>query len=157
MVWLVGKIAHQTNPLVEAWPNGGFGITSYPEHPPQSVPGHTQGLTIDASYPTEVQAAIARRRDEAPDRWDLPNAGSSSSCDPPPYTPLDNQHLAANSSQRVEYPPSSYVSCGTGVFANQTIRAEVIEIQKANVGKECVAVCSPHECYPTWATFTFRN
>ena len=67
-VLLVGKIVHQTNPLMEARPNDRLGITSLSEYPPQSVPGHTQELTTNVSCSTGAQEAIVRRREEALDR-----------------------------------------------------------------------------------------
>ena len=51
-----------------------------------------------------------------------------------------NQRIAASNARRIEYAPGGYVSCGTGMFSGRTIRAEVIEIQKANVGRKCVSV-----------------
>ena len=54
-----------------------------------------------------------------------------------------NQRLAANNARRVEYAPGSYITCGTGIFAGQTIRAEVVEVQKANVGRKCVLIVHP--------------
>jgi hypothetical protein len=50
-----------------------------------------------------------------------------------------NQLLAARNARRVEYPPSIYIPCDTGMFAGRTIRAEVKEIQKANVGRKYAA------------------
>jgi len=49
-----------------------------------------------------------------------------------------NQLVAARDARMVEYPPSPYIPCDTGMFAGHTIRAEAIEIQKANVGRKCV-------------------
>ena len=49
-----------------------------------------------------------------------------------------NQRAAASNARVVEYPPSVYIPCDTGMFAGRTIRAEVNEIQKANVGRKCV-------------------
>jgi hypothetical protein len=49
-----------------------------------------------------------------------------------------SQRLAASSARRI-YAPGSYVSCGTGIFAGLTIRAEVTEVQKANVGRKYAA------------------
>lgn len=51
-----------------------------------------------------------------------------------------NQRIAASNARRIEYAPGGYVSCGTGMFAGRTIRAEVIEVQKANVGRKYVSV-----------------
>jgi hypothetical protein len=49
-----------------------------------------------------------------------------------------NHPLAASSARTIEYPSEPHISCGAGVFAGRTIRAEVTEIQKANVGRKCV-------------------
>jgi len=50
-----------------------------------------------------------------------------------------NQRIAAGNARRIEYAPGGYVSCGTGMFSGRTIRAEVIEVQKANVGRKYAA------------------
>lgn len=49
-----------------------------------------------------------------------------------------NQSLAASSARRIEPVSDGYISCGAGMFVGRTIRAEVKEIQKANVGRKCV-------------------
>jgi len=54
-----------------------------------------------------------------------------------------NQRMAASNARRIEYAPGGYVSCGTGMFANRTIRAQVNEIQKANVGRKSVFFATP--------------
>jgi hypothetical protein len=36
-----------------------------------------------------------------------------------------------------------YIFCGAGMFTGRTIRAEVEEVQKANVGRKCVFVLEP--------------
>ena len=51
-----------------------------------------------------------------------------------------NQRVAANNARRIEHLPGGYVACGTGMFASRTIRAEVHEVQKANVGRKCVSI-----------------
>ena len=54
-----------------------------------------------------------------------------------------NQRVAASNARRIEYMPGAYISCCTGIFAGRTIRAEVVEVQKANVGRKCVSVVYP--------------
>lgn len=51
------------------------------------------------------------------------------------------QLMAARNAPRVEYPPSIYIPCDTGMFSGRTIRAEVNEVQKANVGRKYVFRC----------------
>jgi hypothetical protein len=53
------------------------------------------------------------------------------------------QRMAANNARRIEYVPGGYIPCGTGMFTGRTIRAEVNEVQKANVGRKCVFVVTP--------------
>jgi len=50
-----------------------------------------------------------------------------------------NQRTAASNARRIQYAPGGYISCYTGMFAGRTIRAEVNEIQKANVGRKYAA------------------
>jgi hypothetical protein len=49
-----------------------------------------------------------------------------------------NQLVAARNARRIVYPPNVYIQCDTGMFAGRTIRAEVNEVQKANVGRKYV-------------------
>jgi hypothetical protein len=49
-----------------------------------------------------------------------------------------NQLAASRNARRVEYPPGVYIQCDTGTFAGRTIRAEMNEVQKANVGRKYV-------------------
>ena len=56
-----------------------------------------------------------------------------------------HQRITASNARRIEYVPGGYVSCGAGMFANRTVRAEVKEIQKANVGRKYVLVFTRHE------------
>ena len=49
-----------------------------------------------------------------------------------------NQLAAAREARPVEYPPTGYITCDTGMFAGRTIRAEAHEVQKANVGRKYV-------------------
>lgn len=49
-----------------------------------------------------------------------------------------NQLVAASNARRIQHPPTTYIRCDTGMFAGRTIRAEAIEVQKANVGRKCV-------------------
>ena len=51
-----------------------------------------------------------------------------------------SQRVAASNARRIAHLPGGYVLCGTGMFAGRTIRAEVNEVQKANVGRKCVSV-----------------
>ena len=51
-----------------------------------------------------------------------------------------NQRLTPNIPRRIEHLDGGYISCGTGRFTGRTIRAEVREIQKANVGRKCVSL-----------------
>jgi hypothetical protein len=46
--------------------------------------------------------------------------------------------VAAENPRRPMLPPNVYINCDTGIFAGRTIRGEVNEIQKANVGRRCV-------------------
>lgn len=57
-----------------------------------------------------------------------------------------NERLAASNARRIQHMPGGYVPCGDGMFAGSTgstIRAEAIEVQKANVGRKCVFAASP--------------
>ena len=54
-----------------------------------------------------------------------------------------NQRTAANNARPI-YSPDSDIPCSTGIFATRTIHAVVSEIQKANVGRKCVSVLTPH-------------
>ena len=51
----------------------------------------------------------------------------------------------ASTAARVGVPGGvgGYISCSAGVFASRTIRAEVNEIQRANVGRKYVSVLTP--------------
>ena len=51
---------------------------------------------------------------------------------------LGSNQLAAARTPRIECAPSVYIRCDTGMFAGCTIRAEVNEVQKANMGRKCV-------------------
>jgi len=50
-----------------------------------------------------------------------------------------HQRLPASSARRIEHVPGGYVACGAGMFVGRTIRAEVVEVQKANVGRKYAA------------------
>jgi len=50
-----------------------------------------------------------------------------------------NHAAAARNARVVQYPPSIYIPCDNGMFSGRTIRAEVHEIQKANVGRKYAA------------------
>ena len=50
----------------------------------------------------------------------------------------ESKLVAARNARRIEYVLSVHVQCDTGMFAGRTIRAEVNEVQKANVGRKCV-------------------
>ncbi|KAF9777833.1 hypothetical protein BJ322DRAFT_1025561 [Thelephora terrestris] len=41
--------------------------------------------------------------------------------------------------RRIEYMDGGYIFCGAGMFTGRTIRAEVEEVQKANVGRKYAA------------------
>jgi hypothetical protein len=50
-----------------------------------------------------------------------------------------NQLVAGRKAKTIAYPPHPYIQCDTGMFAGRTIRAEVNEVQKANVGRKYAA------------------
>jgi hypothetical protein len=50
----------------------------------------------------------------------------------------NNQRLGTNP-RRIEYMDGGYIFCGAGMFTGRTIRAEVEEVQKANVGRKYAA------------------
>jgi len=50
-----------------------------------------------------------------------------------------NHRLADTSARRIEHVSDGHISCGAGMFIGRTIRAEVKEIQKANVGRKYAA------------------
>ena len=49
-----------------------------------------------------------------------------------------SQRMAGRNAKPIAYPSNIHIQCDTGMFAGRTIRAEVKEIQKANVGRKCV-------------------
>lgn len=46
--------------------------------------------------------------------------------------------LSVNTAKPIGPPGPGFIQCDAGMFAGRTIRAEVNEVQKANVGKKCV-------------------
>jgi hypothetical protein len=67
------------------------------------------------------------------------------------------QAIGAENARPIEY-PSPLFQCTTGVFAGQTIRAQVTEIQKADVGRKSVVTYLPilDQLIPCSATGTPR-
>lgn len=63
----------------------------------------------------------------------------------PPYNQVNvghNQRLGGDP-RRIEHVDGGYILCGAGIFTGRTIRAEVEEVQKANVGRKCVFILEP--------------
>jgi len=151
-LWLVGSIGGNANPPAGIQPDNSLEVVL---PTPLLTPNEIEHEATNGTASPEPQPpSLSECPSPNPLSRGEPTAVSHSrKVQPGDVGDIRAGRLSSNA-QRIEYAPGGYVSCSTGTFAGRTIRAEVIEVQKANVGRKCVCL-SRHGCHSTRAAFTF--
>jgi len=136
-IWLVGSIERNADPPADIQPDDLLEVLPTPLLTPNEI--EYEATNRNASPEPQPPSLSEFPSPNPPSRREPTTLSHSRKVQPGDESDIRAGRLSSNV-QRIGYAPGGYVSCGTGIFAGRTIRAEVIEVQKANVGRKCVSV-----------------